>query len=383
MTAMYTRVLEPPKGSFLLLGPRGTGKTTWLKVNYPRAKTFDLLDEGLYQGFLADITLFSRELLALPLRSRVIVDEVQRLPALLNEVHRFIEDRRLRFALTGSSARKLRRGGVNLLAGRASRKLMFPLTPGELSRDFDLERALAVGTLPLVWTSREPEETLDAYVQMYLKEEIQAEALVRNLPGFARFLPISALYQGQVLNISTLARDAGVARTTVAGYLEILEDTLLASRLPAYEGRLRVREKAHPKLYWIDPGLVRVLKRQRGPVSNEERGPLLEGYVYMLLRAQDSLDRRWDGIHYWSPAEAKLTEVDFLLLSGREKTAVEVKATNRLREDHFRGLRAIDGLSGLKRRILLYLGESAQRTKDGIEIWPFRTFADNLAAGKF
>lgn len=260
---------------------------------------------------------------------------------------------------------------------------MFPFTPGELARDFDIDRALAIGTLPLVWTSEEPEGALEAYVQMYLKEEIQAEALVRNLPGFARFLPVSALCQGQVLNISTLARDAGVARTTVAGYLEILEDTLLASRLPAYEGRLRVREKAHPKLYWIDPGLVRTLKHLRGPVSSEERGPLLEGFIYMLLRAQDSLEKRWDGIHYWSPAEAKLTEVDFLLVAGREMQAVEVKATNRLREDHFRGLRAIGGLPGLKRRVLVFLGESPQRTEDGIEIWPFRTFADNLAAGKF
>ncbi len=217
---------------------------------------------------------------------------------------------------------------------------------------------------------------------MYLREEIQAEALVRNLPGFSRFLPVSALFHGQEINTASLARDAGVARTTVGGYLEILEDTHLAARLPAYEGRLRVREKKHAKLYWVDPGLVRTLKKQRGPVAAEEKGPLLEGFVFMLLRAHGAAKRAWDGIHYWSPAEAKLTEVDFLLTQGKEKKAVEVKAAPRLREDHLRGLRAIDGLAGLKRRVLVYLGNSVLKTEDGIEVWPFETFADKLAAGR-
>src|SRR2546422_5462626 len=263
---MYTRLLKAPSSSFFLFGPRGTGKTTWLEANFPGVKTFDLLNEGLYQSYLADITLFSRELLTLPPRSWVAVDEIQRLPSLLNEVHRFMEKGKLRFALTGSSARKLRRGGVNLLAGRAVTKLMFPFTPAELGSDFHLDRALSTGTLPVIWTREDSEEALQAYVQMYLKEEVKAEALVKNLPGFARFLPISALFHGQTLSISSLARDAGVARTTVAGYLEILEDTLLVSSLPAFQGKLRVREKKHPKLYWIDPGLVRALKRLRGPL---------------------------------------------------------------------------------------------------------------------
>ena len=162
-------------------------------------------------------------------------DEVQRLPALLNEVHRFIETRRLRFALLGSSARKLKAAGVNLLAGRALKKMMFPLTAAELGGAFDLDRVLRYGSVPLVWTSDAPREVLEAYAQLYLREEIRAEALVRNLPGFVRFLPVAALFNGQVINIAGIARDAGVARTTVQGYLDILEDTLIVCRLPTYE----------------------------------------------------------------------------------------------------------------------------------------------------
>ncbi|MBI3844907.1 MAG: ATP-binding protein [Planctomycetes bacterium] len=379
---MYPRLLKPPTTSFFLFGPRGTGKTTWIREHFSIAKTFDLLDERLYQKFLADAALFARELLPLRRGSWVVIDEIQRLPSLLNEVHRAIENQGLRFALTGSSARKLRRGGVNLLSGRAVRRLMFPFTPEELGDDFRLDRALSIGTLPVVWTHDDPADALEAYVQMYLREEIQAEALVRNLPGFARFLPVAALFHGQQLNVSTLARDAGVSRTTVNGYVEILEDTLVANRLHAFEGKLRVREKRHPKLYWIDPGLVRTLKHHRGPVSHEEKGPLLEGFVFMLLRAVEPRARAWDEIYYWSPGEAKLTEVDFLVVRGTEKMAIEVKSATRPKEEHFRGLRAIGDLKGLKRRLLVYLGDAVLRTEDGIDAWPFETFAEKLANGK-
>jgi len=174
------------------------------------------------------------------------VDEIQRLPNLLNEVHRFIEEKRLRFVLCGSSARKLKRAGVNLLAGRVLRRFMHPFVPAELGKRFDLEKALRFGLLPVVWDSAEKEETLAAYTQMYLKEEIQAEALVRNLPGFARFLPLAALFNSQVINTTNIARESGVARTTVTGFLEILEETLLCFKVPAYEARLRVRERKLP-----------------------------------------------------------------------------------------------------------------------------------------
>jgi len=183
-----------PRQSFFLLGVRGAGKSTWARRQFPDALRIDLLDEGRYEDYLADPSLFGAELASRPPGSRVVVDEIQRLPNLLNEVHRLIEERRLRFALLGSSARKLKAAGVNLLAGRALHKVMHPLTPTEFGGDFDLEAALDNGTIPLVWVSDDRRAVLESYVRLYLREEIRAEALVRNLPGFARFLPVAALY---------------------------------------------------------------------------------------------------------------------------------------------------------------------------------------------
>jgi predicted AAA+ superfamily ATPase len=382
MVYMFPRRLERPRSSFFLLGPRGTGKTTWVRAELPAAHRVDLLDEARYQSYLVEPGLFAAELRAVPVGSWVVVDEVQRLPGLLNEVHRAIEERRLKFALTGSSARKLRRGGTNLLGGRALELSMFPFVPEELGENFRLERALRHGTLPLVWDPEEPELTLTAYVQTYLKEEIQAEGAARNLAGFARFLPIAGLMHGQSLNIASIARDAGVARQTVAGYVQILEDTLLATTLPAFEARLRIRERRHPKLYLIDAGIARAVKRQLGPVTAEERGSLLEGLVLMILRFYRERADLCDDIAYWAPAEAHATEVDFVLTRKRVRAAIEVKATRTVRPGDLRGLRAIADLAGLRRRVLVYLGQNALTTPDGIEVWPFARFAGALAAGK-
>jgi len=182
------------------------------------AHVFDLLDEGLYQSMLADPSTFGAALAALPAATVVVVDEVQRIPALLNEVHRAIERRRQRFVLLGSSARRLKTAGTNLLAGRAVVRTLFPLGPAELGRDFDLQTVLRYGSIPLVWQSADRRATLDSYVQLYLREEIRGEALVRNLPAFLRFLPVAALFHGQVVNVSGIARDAATSRTTVDGY---------------------------------------------------------------------------------------------------------------------------------------------------------------------
>lgn len=375
------RLYRLPSRSFFLFGLRGVGKSTWIREQLPEAHRFDLLDEALYQSFLADPALFAGELRTLEPESRVVVDEVQRLPALLNEVHRFIENRRLRFALLGSSARKLRAAGVNLLAGRALWREMFPLTPEELGSDFDLERTLEIGALPLVLDSNVPAETLRTYVQLYLREEIKGEALVRNLPGFARFLPIAALFHGQVVNIAGLARDAGVARTTVQGYLEILEDTLLVTRLPAYEARLRVRERKRPKLYWVDPGVVRAVKQARGATAADESGALLEGWILTLLRTYMAERELGDEIAYWAPSEASGVEVDFLLRRGEELCALEVKAAHRFHARQLSGLRAIAPLAGLRRRVLVHRGDRPSRTEDGIDVWPVSTFLEALESG--
>ena len=375
------RITVAPKGSFFLFGARGVGKSTWARETLPGARRFDLLDEGLFQSFLAAPALFGAELRALAPDSWVVVDEVQRIPGLLNEVHRAIEELGLRFALLGSSARKLKTAGTNLLAGRALWRTMYPFVPQELGAAFDLESTLQFGSIPLVVASEDRAATLAAYVQLYLREEIRGEALVRNLPGFVRFLPIAALAHGQVVNIAGTARDSGTARTTVQGYLEILEDTLLAWRLAAFETRLRVRERKHPKLYWLDPGLVRAIKKQVGAVSSEEAGSLFEGWIHTLLRAYGDTGQLFDEIAYWAPAEARSVEVDFLLQRGGEHLALEVKAGERFTPAWLSGLTAIGGLPRLARRVLVYTGTRELRTPEGIEVWPLARLLTALAEG--
>jgi predicted AAA+ superfamily ATPase len=378
----YPRLLGPPKGSFFLFGLRGAGKSTWTRRTCPEAHRIDLLDEALYQALLANPAAFADEINAVPAATPVVVDEVQRLPSLLNEIHRAIERRRQRFILLGSSARKLKTSGTNLLAGRASVETMFPFVPAELGSDFQLDAALRFGTLPVVWQADDRRAALESYVQLYLKEEIRGEALVRNLPAFARFLPVAALFHGQVINVSGLARDAAASRTTVEGYIGILEDTLVATRLPAFEARLRVRERRHPKLFWVDAGLVRAAKRQLGPVSAEERGALFEGWALTVLRAHNIGGTLFEDIWYWAPTEARATEVDFLLRRGRKYLALEVKARPRLSSQDFAGLRAIADLRGLSRRVLLYLGSRRLETDDGIEVWPVAAWLEAVAADR-
>jgi predicted AAA+ superfamily ATPase len=378
---MFKRILQPPKQSFFLMGPRGSGKSTWLRTTFKGAHLIDLLAEESYQRLLRNPALFADELRAVQPRKWVIIDEVQRLPSLLNEVHRFIEEKRLQFVLCGSSARKLKRAEVNMLAGRAFFRSMHPFVPEELGSRFDLDEALRYGLLPIVWDSSSKDETLAAYALLYLKEEIQAEALVRNLPGFARFLPLAALFHGQIINVSNIAREAGVARTTVAGYLDILEETLLCFRVPAYEAKLRVRERKLPKWYWCDPGIVRAMKHSTGSVSPEERGALFEGMVAQVLRAYQSYRGVCDGIYYWAPASKSETEVDFLLTRGTERIAIEVKSGNAFAESWCKGLRAIADLEGLRRRMVVYPRGPVLRTSDGIDVCPFQHFAETLAAG--
>ena len=383
MNRLYQRILAPARSSFFLFGMRGSGKSTWVEGQRLASHTINLLREDLYQRILANPLVFSGQMETLKAGSWVFVDEIQRLPSLLNDIHRLIEERKLKFILTGSSARKLKSGGVNLLGGRALVKQMFPLLPEEMGEDFDLDRTLAHGSLALIVSSEDsPEERLQAYVQTYLKEEIRAEALVRNLSGFARFLPVAGLFHSQVINISNIARDCGVERTTVAGYLDILDDTLLTFRLPAFEAKLRVRERKHSKLYWLDPGVARAAKGHTGHVTAEERGTLFEGWVAQVLRGYQSYRSLFDEMYYWAPAQARATEVDFIVQRGRAVIAIEAKGSHRVRDDFFKGLRAITGMKGLRRRIVVYTGSERLRTQDGIEVLPALEFAHILAEGK-
>jgi len=376
---MLQRILKAPQQSFFLMGPRGSGKSTWVRATFPDAYVFDLLSEEVFQRLLARPGFFADELRTVSTDKWVIVDEVQRLPGLLNEVHRFSEEKRLRFILCGSSARKLKRAGVNLLAGRALHRSMHPFMPEEVGTQFDLEEALRCGLLPIIWDSAAKEDTLVAYAQLYLKEEIQAEALVRNLPGFARFLPLAALFHGRIVNVANIAREAGVARTTVAGYLDILVETLLCFRLPAYEAKLRVRERKLPKWYWCDPGIVRAMKRTTGGITPEERGVLFEGLVAQLLRAYRDYRGICDEMYYWAPSGRSETEVDFLLVRGTDLVAVEAKSGQTFTDTWCKGLRAVAQLKGLCRRVIVYPRGPVLRTEDGIDVFPFQHFSDLLA----
>lgn len=378
----YRRLLKPLPGSFFLFGVRGVGKSSWARAVFPGAYVVDLLDEARHHALLADPSLLAGELAALPRSQTVVLDEIQRVPALLNEVHRAIESTKRRFVLLGSSARRLKTAGTNLLAGRAALQTMLPLVPQELGADFDLSRVLRFGSIPVVWQSSDPRAALEAYVQWYLREEIRAEALARNLPAFLRFLPVAALCHGQTVNVSGLARDAATSRTTIDGYLGILEDTLVASRLPAYEARLRVRERSHPKLYWVDPGLARAARRHLDPVGPDEKGPLLEGWVFTLLRAHNQGGALFDEVSYWAPAQARFTEVDFLLRRGRDFLALEVKSSSRFDRSMLAGLQAIADLPRVRRRVLLYLGSQRLKTDDGIDVWPLPYFLERLAEGR-
>jgi predicted AAA+ superfamily ATPase len=292
-----------------------------------------------------------------------------------------MEDRGMVFALCGSSSRKLKTAGTNLLAGRAVLRKMHPFLPEELGDEFDLEAALRLGTLPVVLGSPDPEDALRAYARLYLKEEVQAEALVRNLPGFARFLPIAALFHAQVLNASSLARDSGIARTTVLGYLEVLEDTLVAFRLPAFTPRLRVKERTHPKLYWIDAGLVRALKNASGPTAPEERGHLFEGFIAGVLRAYRDYRNLFDDWYYWAPLSGSRVEVDFLLRKGGDFVAIEVKGSPRPSRAESPGLTAIAKLPGVVRRILVYPGNRPLRLASGVEVLPLAAFLCEIENG--
>lgn len=382
MSTDYQRLLQPPAGSLCVFGLRGAGKSTWARTQFPDAHVIDLLDEGRCQALLASPAGLAAELRALSPRKVVVVDEVQRVPALVAEVQQAIERADRRFVLLGSSVRPLKAAAATLLAGRAPLVTMYPLVPAELGRDFVLERVLRFGSLPLVWEAADPWAALEAWVQGYVRDEIRAEAMVRNPSAFLRFLPVAALAHGHVVNVSALARDAATSRTTVDGYLRILQDTLVATLVPAFEPRLRVRERRHPKLYWTDAGVVRAAKRQLGDVAAEERGTLVEGLALTVLRAHNAHGALFEDIGYWAPAQARATEVDFLLRRGREYLAIEVRAHTHHPTAQASGLRAIAALPRLVRRVLVYLGDRPMRTEDGIDVWPLQDWLDAVATGQ-
>jgi predicted AAA+ superfamily ATPase len=312
-----------------------------------------------------------------------VADEVQRLPALLNEVHALIAEhgRRHRFALCGSSARKLKRLDVNLLAGRAINRRCLPLTAAELDFDVDPEDVLRLGLLPQV--REDPSfavDTLDAYVANYLREEIQQEALVRRLDSFARFLQIAALMNGQVSNIAGVARDAGVARPTVQGYFETLIDTLIGVWLPAWQRRAKVKEVTSPKFYLFDCGVARALAgRLRDPIDGLERGFLLETWILHELRATMAYEGLGGEIQYWRTPSG--SEVDFVWTRAKRAVGIEVKAARQWRGEFGRALKSLIEDRVVQSGFGVYTGTA--ELKDGpIRVLPVMTFLKQLVTGR-
>ena len=378
------RLLElpaPGTETFFLWGPRQAGKTTLLRQSYPDARWVDLLRSDDFRRYSANPEFLRQEIEADgpdPTR-QVVIDEVQKVPALLDEVHWLMENRGLSFALCGSSARKVRRGAANLLGGRAVRLELRGLTAGELGDDFDLTRMLNHGYLPRIYGASRPRRLLDAYVADYLREEVAAEGLVRNLPAFSGFLDAAALSDSEIVNISNVARECGVSNHTAKGYFGILEDTLLGRWLPAYRRRRKRRLTAAPKFYFADIGVVNRLAR-RGEVApgSELYGKAFENWVHHELSAFVGYREVDDELSYWRLPSG--IEVDFVL--GDVRLAVEAKASARIDRNHLKGLRAIaQEYPETGRRVVVCLEPRARRTDDGIDILPAETFLHRLWTG--
>jgi len=372
----------PPPGTetFFLWGPRQTGKSTLLRSKYPDAVWIDLLKAEEYRRYLDTPEYLRQELPDKGDMPFVVIDEVQKLPALLDEVHWLHENRHVQFALCGSSARKVKRGHANLLGGRAIRYEMFGFVSAELYPDFDLHRLLNHGYLPRIYLSKQPRRLLNAYVANYLKEEIAAEGLVRNLPVFSNFLNLASLSDTESVNFSTIARDCGVSSQTVKEYFQILEDTMLGRWLPSFRKRPKRRVTAASKFYFSDVGVVNFLAK-RGAVQqgSELFGKAFENWCFHELNAYNMYNEAFAEFSYWRLAGG--TEVDFIV--NDMKVAIEAKASEKISGKHLKGLRSLKvDHPDVGRRIIVCNEKKLRTTEDNIEIIPAATFAAILWAGE-
>ncbi len=389
-TDYIPRLLKCPNRSFFLFGPRGVGKSTMLRQVLPEALRLDLLDASLYLELSRDPHRLEAIIGHRPRGAWIVLDEIQKAPGLLDEVHRLMESRRWRFALCGSSARKLRRGGANLLAGRAVTVNLEGFSADELGNKFDLSTSLDWGMLPFVQEDQEQAaEILSAYLNTYLKEEIREEGLVRRVPPFVRFLSLAGQFNGQMVNLQNIAREAGISRSTVDTYFSILMDTLLGHFLPAWRPGLKVREAAHPKFYWFDQGVARAAAGWlRDPADRVWLGAALETLVYHELRVYNEVSRKLRPLFFYrTPAGV---EVDFIIETARRQwdspphvVAVEVKRAERWErvwEKHLRSLIENPGLI-IDRLIGVYCGSRIYEF-DNLTVFPLEDFVTALFAGE-
>jgi predicted AAA+ superfamily ATPase len=369
---MFSRELRLPlesRKSFFLFGPRGTGKTTWLREKLPDALFVNLLRSDFYLPLTAN-PAHLRSLIPKDYRGWIVIDEVQRVPELLNEVHDLIESQGHTFVLTGSSARKLRRDSVNLLAGRALTYHMHPLTVREQGDAFRLEDSLRYGHLPARFSETDPAKYLRDYVQTYLREEVMQEGLTRNVGHFSRFLEVASFSQASVINVSEIARDAHIQRTVAESYFSVIEDLLIGVRLPAFSRRAKRQLITHSKFFYFDAGVYRAI-RPAGPLDSpaEIDGPALETLVLQELRAVNDYQALGYGIHFWRTKHG--LEVDFVLYGPRGLLALEIKRAASVNPSDLRALREFKRDYPEATCMLLYGGEQSLFLGD-IRVIPIR-----------
>lgn len=384
------RIYTIPSKSFFLFGPRGVGKSTWVNSSRKFNLALDLLNQKTFLDLQRDPSLLEARAAGLKNGDTVFIDEVQKLPELLNEVHRIMENKKINFILTGSSARKLKRSGANLLAGRAHNYKMYPFSLRELGDNINLKQILNVGTLPIVHTNLQlAEETLYSYVETYLREEIKEEAIVRRVEEFSRFLTIAGHLNAQVLNLENVSRETGKSNKTVQSWYQILEETLLGTRVPAYRPGFKVREVEHPKFYWFDCGVARVA----GGLSVSDVDKFWYGFAFETLILNELLiykeiSRKRNDIHYYATPGAG--EIDFLV-ETRKKTinrssefiTIEVKYSDKWVRDFESSSRALKQFAkeSHKRMIGVYIGKEVL-TFDDFEVLPLPVFVSRLFKGE-
>ncbi|OGC03745.1 ATPase [candidate division WOR-1 bacterium RIFOXYA12_FULL_43_27] len=363
--------------SFFLLGPRGTGKSTLIKNLYKEAVYVDLLLPDVLRAYLAKPERLRELVYANSGKKTFVLDEIQKATELLPVVHSLIEEKKgWQFVLTGSSARKLKKTGVNLLAGRALVKHLHPFLASELGNKFVLDAALKTGLIPLIVASGNPEETLKAYIELYIREEVQIEGLTRNIGNFSRFLETISFSHGSVLNVSNIARECQIERKVVEGYINILEDILLAFRLPVFSKRAKRALSSHPKFYYFDAGIYRML-RPSGPIDRKEEtsGLALEGLVAQHLRAWIDYRNKECKLYFWRTSSGN--EVDFVIYGGDIFWAIEVKNSTNIHPKDLSGLQSFGEEYPEAKKILLYRGQE-KLLRNGISIEPCEGFLRQL-----
>jgi len=377
METFIPRLFKEPEQSFFLLGPRGTGKSTYLKNNYSDALWIDLLQPNVFRIYAAMPERIIELVHGNSDKQTIVVDEVQKVPELLSAIHSLIEEKANRkFILTGSSARKLKRTGIDLLAGRVLLRTLHPFMLAELTTDLPFENILHHGLLPIVIASKNPAEVLETYVSLYMREEVQFEGLVRNIGNFSRFLEVISFSHGSIINISNIARECSVERKVVEGYIKILEDILLAFRIPVFAKKAQRALISHPKFYFFDAGVFRTL-RPKGPLDRPEEieGAALEGLVAQHLRAWIAYQSKKYELFFWHSRSG--VEVDFVMYGEQGIFAIEVKNTRRIRPEDLRSLSAFRQDYPLGKAIFLYRGNE-KLLKNDILCLPCEKFIKEL-----